>query len=187
MADEILSERLVHRGWLDLKIATIRLAGGEIVDREIVDHPSGAAVLAYDPERRVAMLVCECRPPVLSEGAEPMLEVIAGALDGDEPAQCARREALEEGGLRLRGLERVAETWATPATSTERVTSFLAAYGPADRVGPGGGLDAEAEHLRVREVPLAELGRRMDAAGIRDAKTLLLLQALRLRQPALFD
>lgn len=187
MADEILSERTIHEGWLNLKMATVRLEEGEIVEREIVEHPSGAAVLAYDPERRVAMFIFECRPPVLKEGAEQMIEVIAGALDGDDPEECARREALEEGGLRLRLLEKVAETWATPATSTERVTSFVAAYRRADRVSAGGGLDEEAEHLRVREIPLAELRRRMDAGEIRDAKTLLLLQALRIRQPQLFE
>ena len=187
MADEILSERTIHKGWLNLKMATVRLKEGEIVEREIVEHPSGAAVLAYDPERRVAMLISECRPPVLREGFEQIMEVIAGALDGDDPEVCARREALEEGGLRLRVLERVAETWATPATSTERVTSFLAAYSRADRVSAGGGLDEEAEHLRVREVALAELCRQADAGEILDAKTLLLVQALRLRKPTLFD
>jgi hypothetical protein len=73
MPDQIISVRTVHRGWLDLEIATVRLAQGEVIEREIVGHPSGAAVLAYDPERRVAMLVCQCRPPVLKEGAEPFL------------------------------------------------------------------------------------------------------------------
>lgn len=187
MADEILSERTIHEGWLNLKMATVRLREGEIIEREIVEHPSGAAVLAYDPERRVAMFISECRPPVLKAGAEQMIEVIAGALDGDDPVDCARREALEEGGLQLRSLVKVAETWATPATSTERVTSFLAVYNKADRVSRGGGLDKEAEHLQVREIPLAELRRRMDVGEIGDAKTLLLLQALRIREPDLFD
>ena len=187
MADEILSERTIYEGWLNLKIATVRLNEGEIVEREIVEHPSGAAVLAYDPDRRVALLITECRPPVLKEGRERVVEVIAGALDGDDPEVCARREAFEEAGLRLQSLEKVAETWATPATSTERVTSFLAEYSPSDRVSPGGGLDEEAEHLRVREVPLSDLRRRADAGEIGDAKTLLLLQALRIRAPSLFD
>jgi nudix-type nucleoside diphosphatase (YffH/AdpP family) len=187
MADEILSERTIHEGWLNLKMATVRLKEGEIVEREIVEHPSGAAVLPYDPERRVAMFISECRPPVLREGADRMIEVIAGALDGDDPPECARREALEEAGLQLSRLEPVAETWATPATSTERVTSFLARYSRADRVSAGGGLDEEAEHLRVFEIPLRELRDRMDAGEIQDAKTLLLLQALRIREPVLFE
>jgi 8-oxo-dGTP pyrophosphatase MutT (NUDIX family) len=112
--------------------------------------------------------------------------VIAGALDGDGAEECARREAREEAGLRLHSLERVAETWATPATSTERVTSFLAAYGRSDRISDGGGLDSEAEHVRVREIPLAELRRRMETGALSDAKTLLLVQALYIRRPELF-
>jgi len=186
MTEAILSERRIHSGWLNLKLATLRLAGGETVERELIEHPSGAAVLAYDPDRRVALLVSQCRPPVLRQGAPPLLEVIAGALDGDDPEACIRREALEEAGVRLHDLERIAETWASPATSTERVTSFLAAYRQSDRVAQGGGRDDEAEHLRVREVPLTELARRADAGELQDAKTLLLVQTLRLRKPELF-
>ena len=186
MPDRIVAAHARHEGWLSLELLTLELATGERVVREVVAHPSGAAVLAYDPARRVAMLVTESRPPLLREGAPPLLEAIAGALDEDAPDACARREALEEGGLELHDLEKVGTVWMTPSTSTERVHLFLAAYAGRDRVAEGGGLDEEAEHLRLHEVPLARLAALADAGELADAKTLLLVQALRLRRPALF-
>jgi len=187
MPDRILDTRTVYEGWFNVLCLRAEIAGEE-VEREVVEHPSGAAVLPYDPERRVALLVAQVRPPVLAScGDGRMVEVIAGALDDDAPEDCARREALEEGGVRLNTLEHIARTWATPSTSTERVDSYLAEYSRQDLVAPGGGLDEEQEHLRVLEVPLAKLWRDAEQGAIRDAKTLLLVQALRIRKPHLFE
>ena len=186
MADELIDKRLVREGWFNVVAVKARI-GGEEIERDIVEHPSGAAVLPYDPDRRVALMIAQTRPPVLASGEGSMIEVIAGALDGDTPERCARREAMEEGGVRLDRLEHVAKVWSTPATSTERVDYFLAEYRQADRVGPGGGLDEEQEHLRVCEFALGELWRRAEAGELRDAKTLTLVQALRIRHPELFE
>jgi nudix-type nucleoside diphosphatase (YffH/AdpP family) len=186
MPDRILSARTIYRGWFDVLMLRVKLDSGEEIEREVVAHPSGAAVLPFDPERRVALVIDEARPPVLFEGKGRMIEVIAGAIEEDDPETCARREALEEGGLKLGQLDHVARLWATPATSTERVDYYLAAYSEQDRVGPGGGLADEEEHVRVREIPLAELWRMAEERTLRDSKTLTLLQALRIRRPDLF-
>ena len=186
MQDKITSSRTIYEGWFNVVMLKLKLATGEEIEREIVEPPCGAAVLPYDPERRVALVIKETRPPVLREGEEQMIEVIAGALDKSDPEECARREALEEGGLKLGRLTHVAQVWATPASSTERVDYFLGEYRQADRVGPGGGLPEEEEHVRVKEVPIAELWRMVEAHEIRDAKTLALIQALRIARPDLF-
>ena len=186
MPDRILSSRPLYTGWLNLLMLKLRLASGEEIERPIVEHPSGAAVLPFDAERRVAMVIREMRAPVLHAGEDAFLEPIAGALDGDPPEQCARREAMEEGGVRLATLEHVAHLWPTPATTTERVSFYLAPYTAADRVEKGGGLAEEAEHIRVAERPLAALWAMVDEGSIRDMKLLVLLQALRIRRPELF-
>ena len=186
MADELIETRLVREGWFNVVTVKARIGGDEI-ERDIVEHPSGAAILPYDPERRVALLIMQTRPPLLASGEGPILEVIGGALDDDPPELCARREAMEEGGVRLDRLEHVAKVWPTPATSTERVDYFLAEYRRQDRIGKGGGLDEEQEHLRVCELPLDELWKRTEAGELRDAKTLTLVQALRIRHPDLFE
>jgi nudix-type nucleoside diphosphatase (YffH/AdpP family) len=185
MPDQILDKRTVHRGWLNLLLVKARLSGHE-VEREVVEHPSGAVVFPYDPSRRVALLVTQSRLPIMVRGRDPIIEVLGGALDGDHPEDCARREALEEGGVRLNRLDHVAQVWPTPATSTEVVDYYLAEYRQADRVSPGGGVAEENEYLRVREVPLSQLWHMATTAALHDAKTLLLVQALKLRRPDLY-
>jgi 8-oxo-dGTP pyrophosphatase MutT (NUDIX family) len=116
-----------------------------------------------------------------------MLETIAGRLEGDEPpSEEARREAEEEAGLNLGELEHVVTVWASPEISTERTTLFLAAYTEVNRAAEGGGLAEEHESVTPVEVPLADLARMADAGQLIDMKTMLLVQTLRLRQPALF-
>ncbi|MGA3064725.1 MAG: NUDIX hydrolase [Methylocystis sp.] len=106
-----------------------------------------------------------------------------------EDADCitaARREALEEAGLQLRSLERIATVWTMPGISTERMTLYLAAYGLEDRIAEGGGVSAEHENISVVEIGLGDLAKLMDAGELVDMKTLALTQALKMRYPELF-
>jgi hypothetical protein len=93
---------------------------------------------------------------------------------------------MEEAGLALGALDFVGAPYAMPGVSTERIHLFLAAYGAADRTGEGGGVAGEHERIVVEEVPLADLWGRIERGEIADMKTLALVQALRLRRPALF-
>lgn len=183
--DRILARRRLLSGWFSVDRVTLMLDDREI-ERDLIVHVSGAVLLPYDPARQVALMVSETRLGVLAAGEPDLWEGIAGALDGETPEACARREALEEGGLALHTLEPVGTVWATPSSSTEQVHLFLAPYAPVDRVGQGGGLAEEGERLEVREVPLAELGDAARSGRVRDAKTLMLVQALMLRRPDLF-
>jgi nudix-type nucleoside diphosphatase (YffH/AdpP family) len=186
-APEILEVEARHSGWSRLLVAQVRLAGGDVVKREIEDHGNAVCVLPYDPVRRTAIVIRQFRAPALYAGEESLLvEAIAGLLEGDDPAACARREAMEETGLNLTAIEHVATVWSMPGISTERMALFLAAYGAADRVGPGGGLKHEHEDIEVLELPLRELARMADAGEFPDIKGLALLQTLRLRRPELF-
>ena len=192
MAPEIADTRIVHvetafKGWGRYLIATIQLADGRTFKREIEDHGSAIAVLAYDPERKVAMLVRQLRAPVLYAGKQQStLEVIAGIVDENDPPAAARREAMEETGLRLGALEEVATVWTMPGISTERMTLYLAAYSEADRIGRGGGLATENEVITLIEMPLTEVARLAASGEITDMKTLALVQTLRLRRQELF-
>ena len=97
MPHEIVTVDTLHEGWSRLLLAQIRLPDGRTMRREIEDHGMAVAVLPYDRSRRVAMLIRQFRAAVFhGGGAESVLEVPAGILDEDEPAACARREALEE-------------------------------------------------------------------------------------------
>jgi hypothetical protein len=93
---------------------------------------------------------------------------------------------MEEAGVRLERLQRVTHAYSMPSVSSERLWLYLAPYRQADRVGPGSGLPGEGEQVEVLEVPLSALADQVRAGRLSDLKTLVLVQALMLRQPALF-
>lgn len=64
----------------------------------------------------------------------------------------------------------------SPGSVTERLHFFAAPYTPADRTGPGGGLEEEGEDIEVLEVPFAEALAMTRDGRIADGKTILLLQ-----------
>ena len=79
---EIVGRETAYKGWLTFSILSIRLADGRVMRREVVEHGRAAAVLAYDAERRTAMLVRQARVPVyLASGEQLLLEAIAGMID----------------------------------------------------------------------------------------------------------
>lgn len=182
----IIGRELIYDGWYRFSRLRLEMADGEVVERHLLDNGSAVAVLPYDPARRVVMLITQPRVAVLDAGAAPLLEAIAGNLDGGEAEAMARKEALEEGGLRLKNLEAVANIWPIPPVSTERVMLYLARYEAADRVGDGGGATDENEQISVLEMGLDEFRSLTLSGGIEDAKTLVLAQALLLRHPELW-
>ena len=188
MPAQILHVRPAYEGWGKYLIATARLPDGQEIEREIEDHGRAVCVLPYDPERRVALLVRLFRAPPLYVGGLPeMLEAPAGLLEEDSPEDCARREALEEAGLRLGALEHIVTAWTMPGISTERMSLYLASYAAADRVAEGGGVADEHENITVIEKPLADLAAMAARGDLIDMKTLTLLLALKDRRPDLFS
>ena len=83
----------------------VRTAGGAVIHRSVEDHGDAVVVLPFDPERRVALLVRQLRVAIFQgHDMTTSLEAPAGILDEDDPAACARREAMEEAGLELKDL-----------------------------------------------------------------------------------
>jgi nudix-type nucleoside diphosphatase (YffH/AdpP family) len=184
----IVSSRTVFEGWLKLIIAKVKSPSGNVYEREIEIHGSAVAVLPYDPDRRMAIVIRQFRPPVefLSPGSSYIVEAIAGIQDEDDAKDCARREAMEEAGVRLQDLETVSRCWVMPGVSTETIECFLAPYSSVDRIASGGGLAHENEEIEVHEWPLRELADHLTSGAIVDIKLLVLVQALQARRPELF-
>jgi nudix-type nucleoside diphosphatase (YffH/AdpP family) len=181
MTATIRSRTLVYDGWYKLWRLCVRMPNGVEVERHLEDHGAAVAVLPYDPVRRVAMLVSMPRAAVIDAGHPPLLEAIAGTITCDAE-ESARREAMEEGGVRLGVLEFVAEVWSLPALSSERLGLYLAPYGADDRVEQGGGAEGEHESITVHEIALEVLRKMRVGGALDDAKTLSLVQALELRR-----
>lgn len=186
MSATILSRTLVYDRFYTLWRLALRQPSGTVVERHLEHHGEPVAVLPYDPDRRVALLVTQPRAPVIVAGEADLLEAIAGNRDGDDPEASVRREAMEEAGVRLGAIQRIGTVWSMPSFSTERLTLFLAVYRAEDRISSGGGHPAEDECITVHEIALADLAARASAGTLADAKTLILVQALMLRRPDLF-
>jgi nudix-type nucleoside diphosphatase (YffH/AdpP family) len=178
----------LYEGRRNLLKLTVQLPDGQMVEREVLDAPDAAAVLPFDRERRTVVLIRQFRAPIMyREGDPSSLEAVAGLLDGDEPPEdCARRETMEEAGLRVDLLEPAGVTWSAPGFTMERVHLFLAPYASAARVAKGGGLADENEDIEVLEIGVDELAGMLAQNAISDLKTLALVQALRIRHPDLF-
>jgi GDP-mannose pyrophosphatase NudK len=146
-----------------------------VLDHEIYHHGPAAAVLLYDPARRVVTLVRQFRlAAYLADGSLALLEACAGMLDGDDPESCARREALEETGLRIPTARHAFDVFTSPGVLTETISCFVAAYSVSDRVGAGGGVDAD-EHIEVVEIGYEQAEAMIASGAIRDAKTVALI------------
>ncbi len=155
----------------------------ETQTREVYDRGNGATVLPYDPVRGTVLLTRQFRLPAFVVDQNPMLiEACAGLLDDNDAETTARKETEEELGYRLRDIERVFDVFMSPGSVTERLAFFIAVYDPADRISDGGGHEDEGEDIEVLEMTLDEAMAMIVQQRIVDAKTIMLLQHLKLKQ-----
>ena len=153
----------------------------QTLTRETYDRGNGAVILPYDPHRRTVLLVRQFRYPAYVNGhPAPLVEAIAGLLEGQDPLTVACREAQEEAGVRVRNPRCVFTAFTSPGAVTETLACFVAEYGPADRIGAGGGLLDEGEDIEVLEPDFDDALAMIGDGRVVDAKTIMLLQHLRL-------
>lgn len=172
-----IRHRLFEGGW------------SEIMMREIFERGQAVAIVLYDPERDVLVLIEQFRPGVYaavrtgqvdSVDSPWLIEIVAGITGPDEaPEEVARREAMEEAGCTVGQLEPVCRIFASPGGSTETVSIFFAMV-DAPAAGGVHGLDHEHEDIRVILVNPDELYAWMDAGRIVNGPALLGLQWFRL-------
>lgn len=175
----ILGEQVLARGRFALTRTDIEVVEEDgamrTLSHEVYRHGLAAAVLLYDPQRAVVTLVKQFRAGAyLCDGTLSTLEACAGMLDGDEPAACVVREALEETGLAIGPPAHAFDAFMSPGGMTEKIACFVAPYSEKSRRGDGGGVD-EDEDIEVVEIPFAEALRMVANGEIADAKTIALI------------
>lgn len=182
----VLGEQVLSNNWGVVKKTTIELQrrNGEWQrqERETYDRGDGAGVLLYHRERRTVILTRQFRFPVFAHG-EPgyLIEVVAGKLDGDHPVTTAKKEAEEESGYRVHDVELVMSAYMSPGSVTEKLSLFLAEYDADSKISAGGGLEDEGEDIEVLELGIDVALRMIETGEIADAKTIILLQHVRLK------
>jgi len=153
----------------------------QVQDREVYERGDAAVILLYNTEMKSVILTRQFRLPPFLRHAETMLtEACAGKLDGESPDAAVKRECLEETGYRVQTVQKVMEAYTSPACLTELMHFYIAPYDPAMKVAEGGGLEEEQEFIEVLEMPYEQALQLMRQGRIRDAKTIILLQYLRL-------
>ncbi|MBN9307963.1 MAG: NUDIX domain-containing protein [Devosia sp.] len=182
----VLDEVVLSDNWGLVKKTTLELrrSTGEWQRqvRETYDRGDGAGILLYNRARRTVILTRQFRFPVFAHG-EPgwLIEVVAGKLDGHTPVETARKEAEEESGYHVNDVELVLSAYMSPGSVTEKLSLFIAEYDADTPRSAGGGLEDEGEDIEVLELAIDDALGMIATGEIADAKTIMLLQHVRLK------
>ena len=174
---EILSDN-----WYTLKKVTyqyqLKNGSWETHAREAYDRGNGATILLYNKVKQTVILTRQFRLPTYINGNETgmLIEACAGLLDKNNPEDCIRKETEEETGYRVSKVRKLFEAYMSPGSVTADLYFFAAEYDEAMKVGTGGGLAEEQEHIEVLEVDFEQACGMLETGEIRDAKTIMLLQ-----------
>lgn len=152
-------------------------------EREAYDRGNGAAILLYNEAQKTVILTQQFRLPTFINGnpSGMMIEACAGLLDNDHPEDAIKRETEEETGFKISTVHKVFEAYMSPGSVTEILYFFIAAYTDAMKVSEGGGVDEESENIEVLELHIDDAMGMMERGEIKDAKTMLLLQYVKLQ------
>jgi ADP-ribose pyrophosphatase len=160
-----MAERVIYEGRIvKLRIESVRLPNGEVVDLELMRHPGAAAVAAVDDDGRV-VLIHQYR----HAAGGYVWELPAGVLEhGTEaPHDCAVRELREEAGIEARDWRPLGKIFTTPGFCDEQIHLFLARG--LTRTAHARGHDEVIDE--VREAPLDEALAMIRRGEIVDGKT----------------
>lgn len=182
----IIESKILSDDWYSLKKYTFELQrqNGEWQrqNREVYDRGNGATILLYNRERKTVILTRQFRFPVFMNGHDGyLIEAAAGLLDNMDPESRIKAEAEEETGFQVSHVEKVFEAYMSPGSVTEKLYFYIAEYVAGDKVGAGGGIEAEGEDIEVLEMPLEAALAAVESGLIVDGKTIMLLYHVALK------
>jgi len=188
MADsiKIIEDKILSDNWYVLHKLTYEVTkkNGSVQtqSREAYDRGNGAAILLYNTAQQTVILTRQFRIPTYVNGNETgmMIEACAGLLDKDNPEDAIKRETEEETGYKVTEIKKVFEAYMSPGSVTEILYFFIAEYSKDMKVSDGGGLEHEQENIEVLELNIADAMKMIETGEIKDGKTILLLQHIKL-------
>lgn len=184
---KIISTEILSDNWYVLRKITYEYLKNngtwETLNREAYDRGNAAVILLYNQTHKTVVLTRQFRMPTFVNGNSSglLIEACAGLLDNDNPEDCIKRETEEETGYKISKMQKIFEVYMSPGSVTEMLHFFIAAYSNDMKVHEGGGLDHEQEDIEVLELPFDKALHMIDTGEIQDAKTIMLLQHIRLK------
>lgn len=151
--------------------------------REVYDRGNGATILLYNKDFKTVALTRQFRIPTFLNGNETgiLIESCAGLLDKDNAENCIKRETEEETGYKISSVRKIFEAYMSPGSVTEILYFFIAEYSHDMKVSNGGGVEDEQEDIEVLEINFNTALEMIETGEIKDGKTIMLLQYLRLK------
>ena len=183
---KILKTEILSDNWYILKklTYTYEKSDGSIQTqtREAYDRGNGATILLYNKAQKTVILTRQFRLPTFINGNSTgmLIEACAGLLDKDNPEDCIRRETEEETGYKITDVRKIFEAYMSPGSVTEILYFFIAEYTKSMKVHEGGGIEHEEENIEVLELPIQKAVEMIDTGEIKDGKTIMLLQYIKL-------
>ena len=151
---------------VNVRLDRAELVNGDVVRREVVEHPGGVTVIPVEEDGTV-WCVRQFRYPFQRE----MLEVPAGKLEiGEKPLPAAVRELSEETGLEAGRMIYLGACCTSPGFSTEVLHMYL-----AQELKQGACHPDDDEFLEVERIPFSQLADQVMSGEITDAKTVALV------------
>lgn len=167
-------ENALHNSYVFNLVDTEFIApDGERLQRDIVRHPGAVAVVAVEEGQIV--LVRQFRPSIESN----LLEIPAGKLEPDDesPEVAAKRELVEEAGVKCGALVLLGSFLNSPGFTDEVTHIFLATQLQHVEVERDEG---EERWMTVNWVNIDSVWQMIESGEIRDAKTVVgILLAMR--------
>nr|WP_319251285.1 NUDIX domain-containing protein [uncultured Celeribacter sp.] len=178
---QVLDRLIPYSGFFavdDSRLRHKRFDGGTsgILGRAGFLMADAATVLPYDPRRDRVLIIEQFRFGPFARGdLRPwMFEPIAGRIDpGEGATETVLREAVEEAGVTLGALHKIAEYYPSSGAITEYVHSFIGIADLPDDITGVGGLEAEQEDIASTLVSFERLMEMCDA-GMLDVGPLYL-------------
>ena len=184
----IVKSEILSDHWYTLKKITYEYlkkdGSWQTQSREAYDRGDGAVILLYNAEHKTVILTRQFRLPTFINGNSTglLIEACAGLLDKDNPEDCIKRETEEETGYKITAVRKIFEAYMSPGSVTEILYFFIAEYTALMKVHEGGGLEQEQENIEVLEMPVEKAMHMIEHGEIKDAKTIMLLQYVKLHQ-----
>lgn len=184
---KILKTEILSDNWYTLNKITFEKTNSngsvQTQSREAYDRGNGATILLYNKDLNTVILTKQFRLPTYINGNSDgmLIETCAGLLDNDNPEKCIKRETEEETGYKISKVEKVFESYMSPGSVTEILHFFIAEYSKEMKMAEGGGLEEEGEDIEVLELSFDEALNMIDTGAIKDAKTIMLLQHMRVK------